>query len=350
MGEAGEQMLRVAVVGASGYTGSELVRILLGHPRAQLSLLTAASNAGRRFSELHPQFRGIVDDMLVGNSALSQTELDYIFLALPHRISMEFIATHDLERTPVIDLSGDFRLADHTVYEHWYETPHACPDRLAGAAYGMSELNREAIRHANLVANPGCYPTSAILPLTPLLAAGLIESQGIIIDSKSGVSGAGNKPKPNLHFPQVHGNFSAYGLGTHRHTPEIEQALSLAAGRGITLQFTPHLLPVSRGILSTIYARPRNGAGEQELRSALESAYSHEQFVRLRDVPPSLADVRGSNYCDIHLKADSRSGNLIIISAIDNLVKGAAGQAVQNMNIMAGLPESLGLQQVALSP
>ena len=350
MDEPGQQMLKLAVVGASGYTGSELVRILLGHPQAEITLLTAGSNAGRRFSELHPQFSGVVDTVLADNSALADAELDYIFLALPHRVSMDFVAGHDLERTPVIDLSGDFRLADAATYEDWYEQAHSCPALLESAAYGMSELNRERIRAARLVANPGCYPTSAILPLTPLLSAGLIEPAGIIIDSKSGVSGAGNKPKPNLHFPQLHGNFSAYGLATHRHTPEIEQALGRAAGGDVTLQFTPHLLPVSRGILSTIYARPKQGVDQQAVEAALLDAYGSEQFIRLRGTPPNLADVRGSNFCDIHAKLDQRSGNLLIVSAIDNLVKGAAGQAVQNMNIMAGLPEGSGLGQVALSP
>lgn len=342
--------LRVAVVGASGYTGSELVRILLGHPQVRIEVLTAASNAGKRFSDLHPQFSGIVDDVLADTSGLEGRELDYIFLALPHRISMEFVAGHDTEAVPVIDLSGDFRLSDVAVYEEWYEVRHKCPQKLAGAAYGMCELNREKIRRASLVANPGCYPTSAILPLHPLLSAGLVESEGIIVDSKSGVSGAGNKPKANLHFPEVDGNFSAYGLQSHRHTPEIEQALSLASGGKVTLQFQPHLLPVSRGILSTIYARPRRGVDEAALWQALEDAYGTEQFIRLRNAPPSLAGVRGSNFCDIHLQLDGRSGNLIIVSAIDNLVKGAAGAAVQNMNIMAGLDEAMGLRTVALNP
>ena len=344
------QRIRVAVVGASGYTGSELVRLLLLHPLADIALLTAGSNAGRRFSELHPQFSGIVDLELAGTQALAGVELDYIFLALPHGVSMDFIAGHDLGRVPVIDLSGDFRLTDPAVYADWYGQMHRCPALLARAVYGLPELNRAAIRTARLIANPGCYPTSTILPLAPLLRAGLIEPQGIIVDSKSGVSGAGNKPRSNTHFPEVYGNFSAYGLGTHRHTPEIEECLTGQAGQAITLQFTPHLLPVSRGILSTIYARPLAGVSETQLQAALHSAYDDEPFVRLRDTPPSLAGVRGSNFCDIHLVLDRRSGNIIIVSAIDNLVKGAAGQAIQNMNIMAGLAETSGLLQTALNP
>lgn len=342
--------LRVAVVGASGYTGSEMVRLLLGHPAVEISLLTAGRNAGKRFSELHPQFLGIVDHELADNLELAKHDLDYIFLALPHGVSMDFVAGHDIDKVPVIDLSGDFRLADPSVYAKWYGQEHRCPDQLSEAVYGLSELNRAAIARARLIANPGCFPTSAILPLAPLLRTGLIEASGLIIDSKSGVSGAGNKPRDNTHFPAVHGNFSAYGLQKHRHTPEIEQVLSTAAGEGITLQFTPHLLPVSRGILSTIYAKPLEGVTEAQLQGALHAAYASEAFVRLRKSPPSLAQVRGSNFCDIHLELDPRSGNIIIVSVIDNLVKGAAGQALQNMNIMAELPEGSGLQQTALSP
>ena len=342
--------LRIAVVGASGYTGSELVRLLAMHPTVEISLLTAGRNAGKSFSELYPQFLGIVDLELAGTDALAGAQLDYIFLALPHSVSMGFVAGHGIDRVPVIDLSGDFRLADATTYERWYGEKHACPELLKQAVYGLPELNRERIRSARLVANPGCYPTSAILPLAPLLRGGLIETDGIIVDSKSGVSGAGNKPRSNTHFPEVYGNFSAYGIGTHRHTPEIEETLATQAGQGVTLQFTPHLLPVSRGILSTIYARPLAGVSETQLQDALHSAYAAEPFVRLRDTLPSLAAVRGSNFCDIHLELDARSGNIIIVSVIDNLVKGAAGQALQNMNIMAGLPEGSGLQHTALSP
>jgi N-acetyl-gamma-glutamyl-phosphate reductase len=342
--------LRVAVLGASGYTGSEMVRLLLGHPSVEISLLTAGRNAGKRFSELHPQFLGLVDMELAGTDALAEAELDYIFLALPHSVSMGFVAGHDIDKVPLIDLSGDFRLGSAATYEQWYGEAHACPALLERAVYGLPELNRDQIRTARLIANPGCYPTSAILPLAPLLRAGLIQPGGIIIDSKSGVSGAGNKPRSNTHFPEVYGNFSAYGIGTHRHTPEIEETLSTQAEQGVSLQFTPHLLPVSRGILSTIYARPLAGVSEAQLQDALQAAYADEPFVRLRSALPSLAGVRGSNFCDIHLTLDARSGNIIIVSVIDNLVKGAAGQAIQNMNIMAGLPEGSGLQQTALSP
>jgi N-acetyl-gamma-glutamyl-phosphate reductase len=273
-----------------------------------------------------------------------------VFLALPHRVSMEFVRDFDLSTAPVIDLSADFRIADPAVYEDWYETQHCCPELLPQAVYGLPELNRVAIRQARLVANPGCYPTCAILALAPLLKAGMIEPSRIVIDAKSGVTGAGVKPKPGTHFPTVNEGFAAYGLKRHRHTPEIEQALAPQAGTPVTLQFTPHLLPVNRGILSTIYARPVPAASEESLAEVLRTAYAGEPFVRVVDSPPALDNVRGSNYCDVYATIDRRTGNALLVSVIDNLVKGAAGQAIQNMNLMFGMDESLGLAAVPLSP
>lgn len=342
--------LRVAVVGASGYTGAELVRLLVRHPQVELGLITAESSAGQPYSRLYPQFQGIVELVMAEHAAVGQQEFDAVFLALPHQISMQFVAGYDLARAPVIDLSADFRLGSAAVYEEWYGATHSCPQLLTEAVYGLPELNREAIRQARLVANPGCYPTCSILPLAPLLKAGLIEPHGIVIDAKSGVTGAGHKPKDSTHFPTVNDNFAAYGLKRHRHTPEIEETLSAHSAAKIRLQFTPHLLPVNRGILATIYATPRPEVKEDDLCLALIEAYRAEPFVRVVNSPPSLANVRGSNYCDIYATVDERTGNVLLISVIDNLMKGAAGQAVQNLNVMCGLDERLGLAAIPLSP
>jgi len=342
--------LRTAIIGGTGYTGAELVRLLSSHPLAEIRLITSESNAGQAFAQLYPQFSGIAELELAPQAALKQADVDVIFLALPHQVSLDFVADHDLDRTPLIDLSADFRLSSAAVYEEWYGVEHRCPQRLTDAVYGLPELNRARIKSARLVANPGCYPTSSILPLAPLLNAGLVEPDGIVIDSKSGVTGAGHRPKASTHYPTVNEGFAAYGLKRHRHTPEIEQALSTHSGQEIRLQFTPHLLPVNRGILSTIYAAAKRGVTERELTDALAAAYDGDFFIRLVHEPPSLDNVRGSNYCDIYATVDERTGRALLIAVLDNLVKGAAGQAIQNMNIMFGLEESLGLATAPLSP
>ena len=346
----GRDTARVAIVGATGYTGSELVRLLAGHPRVELEAITSESRAGEPFSAVHPAFRGIEERPLESIGQLAGHDLDLVFLALPHRVSMGFVKEHGLDGFRIVDLSGDFRLASPETYETWYDTPHAAPDLLAEAVFGLPELNRAAIRGARLVANPGCYPTSAILALAPLLRRGLIRPGGIVIDSKSGVTGAGARAKPGTHFPRVFGNFAAYGLLGHRHTPEIEQALGQAAGATVELLFTPHLLPVDRGILTTAYARPTGDADPAAVAAALAEAYADEPFVRVCDQPPSIKDVRGSNYCDVFATADPRTGRVLTVSVIDNLVKGAAGQAVQNLNIMFGWPETTGLEQGPVCP
>jgi N-acetyl-gamma-glutamyl-phosphate reductase len=343
-------MLRAAIVGATGYTGLELVRLLSRHPGVEIAALTSESSAGQRYAGLFPQFGGIVEHELVPRAALADAEYDAVFLALPHKASMEFVCSHDLESAPVIDLSADFRLKSAAIYADWYGVSHACPELLPDAVYGLPELHRERIRSARLVANPGCYPTCAILPLAPLLEAGLVNRTGIIVDAKSGVTGAGYKPKATTHYPTVNEGFMAYGLKRHRHVPEIEEQLGRSAGGELTLQFTPHLLPVNRGILSTIYAGAVEGTTEAELRGVLERAYGGEPFVRLVDEPPALDNVRGTNFCDIFVTVDERTENVLLISVIDNLVKGAAGQAVQNLNIMFELEETTGLGALALSP
>jgi len=344
------KQVRVGVVGATGYTGSELVRILSRHPHARLDIITSVSRAGERFSDVHPAFRGIEDRTLAPLSALSEHELDLLLLALPHGASMEFVSELGTERFRIIDLSGDFRLRSSAVYEEWYGRAHVSAERLSDAVYGLPELNRADIRSARLVANPGCYPTSVILLAAPLLKHRLVRSEGIVIDSKSGVTGAGSAARSGTHFPWVFGNFRAYGLLRHRHTPEIEQALSDLADRDVRVQFTPHLLPIDRGILTTVYAEAVEGVTDTMIRQAYRQSYGGETFVRVLDGPPSVKNVRASNYCDLFATFDSRTNRVVGVSVIDNLVKGAAGQAVQNMNIMFDLPEDAGLEQPPLCP
>jgi N-acetyl-gamma-glutamyl-phosphate reductase len=343
--------IRVGVVGATGYTGSELVRLLLQHPHAAIEVVTSHSHVGKRFHRIHPQFQGLMEDELEPTEAVLDHKLDVVFLALPHGTSMDFVARYGTRRFKIIDLSGDFRLADPATYRRWYQKEHIAPDDLKRAAFGLPELFRHQTRNARLVANPGCYPTSAILALAPLLKQGLIEPEGIIVDSKSGVTGAGIKPKATTHFPTVFGNFAPYGLLKHRHTPEIQDALGRWLGRAPTVLFTPHLLPIDRGILTTVYAAPAGKKLSREvLREAYRSVYRKEHFIRLLDGPPNVKAVRGSNFCDIHATYDARTKRVVAISAIDNLVKGAAGQAVQNMNVMFSQLEHAGLEHAPLAP
>ena len=342
--------IRVAIVGATGYTGSELVRLLYRHPQVKIELLVSENRVGEPFSRIYPAFRGVEDRPLMPLSALSDTELDLVFLALPYGISMDLVRLYGLSRFRIIDLSGDFRLHSPELYETWYQQPHTAADYLNQAVYGLPELNREQIRSAQLVANPGCYPTSAILLLAPLLKSKLIETVGIIVDSKSGVTGAGATPKTSNHFCEVFDSFRAYGLLRHRHTPEMEQALTEAVGEKIELLFTPHLLPIDRGILTTAYAMTASGVTTELLRETLLNFYKDEPFIRVIDTPPVVKHVRGSNYCDLFVTRDPRTNRVLAISVLDNLMKGASGQAVQNMNIMFGWAEDLALDQMPLSP
>ena len=277
-------------------------------------------------------------------------DLDLVFLALPHGVSMSFVRDHGIARFRIIDLSGDFRLGTAEAYERWYGQPHVVPEFLGEAVFGLPELNRRSIKSARLVGNPGCYPTASTLALVPLLKHGLIDPAGIVIDAKSGVSGAGAKAKAATHFPDVFGNFKAYALLGHRHTPEIEETLSRVAGQDVQLLFTPHLLPIDRGILVTAYALGAEGVDDAGLKAAYHDFYRDEPFVRVVDAPPAVKQVRGSNFCDVFVAHDARTGRVVALSVLDNLVKGAAGQAVQNMNLMFGLPERTGLQQGPLHP
>jgi len=344
------KMKKTGIVGASGYTGSELTRILSQHPQVEISAITSESHSGKAFSELHPFFRGIVDQQLISADEILGMELDLVFLALPHGVSMDFVKKYKNQPFRIIDLSGDFRLNDPDTYEHWYGKKHCFTEAFEGAVYGLPELFADQIKNARLVANPGCYPTSAILPLAPLVSAGLIDTKRIIIDSKSAVSGAGIKPKDANLFSNVNDNFKAYGLKKHRHTIEIKQMLDRFSEEEITLQFTPHLLPVDRGILSTIYVQPTSNIALAPLKQLYLNFYDNKPFARLCENPPAIKDVRASNYCDIYVDYDPLTNNIILISVIDNLVKGAAGQAVQNMNIMLGFDERQGLNHIPVHP
>lgn len=341
---------QIGIIGATGYTGSELVRILHHHPEVDIVAITSESHRGKQFSDIHPHFQGIADQELVSAGQIGEYELDAVFLALPHGVSMTYVKDLAATGLKIIDLSGDFRLSTPEVYEQWYGQPHQYRAGFDRAVYGMPELYREAIRTADLVANPGCYPTSAILGAAPLIDAGLIDTESIIVDSKSGVTGAGVKAKPTTHYSNVSDNFKAYALKTHRHTVEIEENLSEMGAEEATVQFTPHLLPVDRGILSTIYSTPLSEIENNQLRDLYADFYAGEPFVRLRRSPPSLKEVRGSNYCDLFVTYDERTNRIITLSVIDNLVKGAAGQAVHNMNLMLGLEETTGFTAVPLNP
>lgn len=343
-------MIKTAIVGATGYTGSELVHILTHHPEVQLEAITSESKAGQRFSDIHPQFRGIMEKVLVPLEALEKYDLDLVFLALPHGVSMDFVKAHADQSYKIVDLSGDFRLKSPAVYEEWYPKKHVYPEGFDKAVYGLAELNRDAIRKAGLVANPGCFPTGAILGAAPLSTHEMAVPQTLIVDSKTGVTGAGANVKSVTHFPNVHDNFKAYGVRTHRHTIEIEDTLNFHFSKSLTVQFTPHLLPIDRGIISTIYYTPSKATNDEALQELYRSFYRDAPFIRVIDTPPETKQVRGSNYCDIYPVYDKRTGQIIVITAIDNLVKGAAGAAVQNMNLMMGLEESLGLHHNPMQP
>lgn len=341
---------KIGIIGATGYTGSELVRILTNHPDVEITMITSESRVGELFSDVHPFLQGIADQKLVSINQIDEYELDLVFLALPHGVSMDFVKRFKDRSFKIIDLSGDFRLSSKEVYEEWYKTDHVYPEGIEKAVFGSPELYFNKIKGAKLIANPGCFPTSAILGLAPLLKANLIETDRIIIDSKTGVTGAGIKAKKVNLYSNVNDNFRAYGLKNHRHTIEIQGILDEVSRKETLVQFTPHLLPVDRGILTTIYARPKEKMDEINLKELYTSFYANAPFVRLRKQVPAIKDVRGSNYCDLYLTYDKRTNMILIVSVIDNLIKGAAGQAVQNMNIIFGLDETKGLNLIPLNP
>jgi N-acetyl-gamma-glutamyl-phosphate reductase len=345
-------MIRIGIVGASGYTGVELARLLCGCPDVMLSVATSRQYNGRKLAEVYPNLAGMVDIVCEDLQTEELAErADLFFTAVPHQTAMAIIPDLLQAGGKVVDLSADFRLHDATVYEKWYQK-HTASELLAEAVYGLPELHRQQIKQARLVANPGCYPTSVILGLAPLLKAGAIDPETIIVDSKSGASGAGRAAQTGTLFCEVSEGFKAYKVGVHRHTPEMEQEISELCKKPVTISFTPHLLPMSRGILSTIYAKMVNPLTDEGMSELYQGFYKDEPFVRMcaPGTFPATQFVRGSNYCDIGFKADSRTGRVVVLSAIDNLVKGAAGQAVQNMNLMCNLTETKGLQVVPLFP
>lgn len=343
--------LRVAVLGATGYAGVELLRILIRHPRVRLTIITSQQYAGKRVSEIYPSLAGqcdlVLEEIRIDKIA-SQAEI--AFAALPHETSMEVVAGLVQQGKRVIDLSADFRLHDPETYLHWYRA-HKAPHLLRDAVYGLTEIHRREIGKARLVANPGCYPTGAVLGLAPLFAEKIVQGT-VLIDAKSGVTGAGRSSAVELSFSEVNENFKAYNVGVHRHTPEIEQELSQIAKKPVTVCFAPHLAPMSRGILSTIYVELKKTLDDEKLSQLYKGFYRADPFIRILPAGsfPQTKEVRGSNDCAIGFRYDSRVKRLVVITAIDNLVKGAAGQAVQNMNLMYGWPEAEGLTGTALIP
>ncbi len=345
-------MLKVGIYGASGYTGQELLRLLLRHPQAQVVALTSRRYAGVPVADIYPVFLGLTDLAFVDASPEDMAgAADIVFLALPHGVSMAVAPIFLKAGKKVIDLSADFRLHDIATYEKWYNK-HTARNIVRESVYGIPELHGGEIAKARLVANPGCYPTSVILGLAPLLKAKWIDDCSIIADSKSGVSGAGREPQVGTLFCEVDEGFKAYKVGEHRHTPEMEQEISILADCDVSISFTPHLLPITRGILSTIYATLQKDVTTTELIDLYRDFYMGKKFVRVYKAGtfPNISSVRGSNYCDIGLTVDARTKRVIIICAIDNLVKGAAGQAIQNMNLMCGLSEDMGLTMIPLFP
>jgi len=360
-------MIKAGIIGSTGYAGAELVRLLLGHPDVKIVWYGSRSYVGESFSSVYGNMFKIVEDTcLDDNMAQLAGEADVIFTATPQGLCASLITEEILQKTRIIDLSADFRLKDVNVYEKWYGITHANPSYIDEAVYGLCEINREKIRAARILANPGCYTTCSILTLYPLVKEGLIEPDSIIIDAKSGTSGAGRGAKTANLFCEVNESIKAYGVASHRHTPEIEEQLGYAAGKEIVLNFTPHLVPMNRGILATCYASLTNRAKELQgentsaaaaeveamVRGAYEKYYQDEYFIRLlrAGTLPETRWVEGSNFVDIGWKLDPRTGRIIAIGAIDNLVKGAAGQAVQNMNLMFGLEEKAGLAFAPLFP
>ncbi len=345
-------MLKVGIYGGSGYTGQELLRLLIRHPAAEVKATTSRRYKGLPVSEVYPAFHGLTDLRFTDAKPEDMAgSVDFIFSALPHGTAMDVVPLFVSAGRRVVDLSADYRLHDLGLYERTYHK-HSSPELLDEAVYGLPEIHRGEIEKARLVANPGCYPTSVILGLAPALQAKLLDTNSIIIDSKSGVSGAGRDPKTGSLFCEVNDGFKAYNILKHRHSPEMEQELSRVADSDIRIVFVPHLLPVNRGILSTLYAKLHKDISTPDMIDLYREFYRDEFFVRIcsEGVYPNISSVKGTNFCHIGLIVDKRTRRVVIVSAIDNLVKGAAGQAVQNMNIMAGLKENSGLEYIAVYP
>ena len=345
-------MIKIGIAGASGYTGLELIRLLTGHPDVELAFLTSEMFQGQNIAEVFPSLNRVVDLTLRPLDDSITKACSVLFLALPHLAVMDKLPIYLQSDCKIIDLSADYRLKDPKAYSDWYSVRHTHPELLEQAVYGLPELYREAIQTAQFIANPGCYPTSVILALAPLLKTDWVDLDSIISDSKSGVSGAGRKPSLTTHYTEVNEGISPYGLGSHRHTPEMEQELSVLAGKQVRMTFSPHLVPMTRGMLSTVYINLNKAISDEKLVEHYRNFYKNEHFVRVLN-PGKFASsnhVLSSNFCDIGLKVDSRNQRIIITSALDNLIKGASGQAVQNMNIMLGLNEKTGIMSPAIYP
>lgn len=341
-------MIKAGIAGATGYTGAELVKLITGHPGAELAAVTSRSYTGESMEEIFPAMRNLVDIRCEDiNIDVLCKKIDCIFLALPHKTSMEYAPLFIEKNIKVIDLSADFRFNDVKAYEAAYQK-HSARELLKKSVYGLCEIYKDEISHTDLVGNPGCYPTSFLLPTIPLIKEGLIKKEGIISDSKSGVSGAGRALSLATHFCETNESFKPYKINSHRHIPEMEEILSIHAGAKVNITFVPHLLPVTRGMLSTIYAAATENVTNEMIRKTLTDYYGNNSFVRIlpKGQFPDIAHVRGTNFCDIGLLLDMTSRRLIMVSVIDNLLKGAAGQAVQNMNIMFGLDEETGLRMI----
>jgi N-acetyl-gamma-glutamyl-phosphate reductase len=348
---ANTKPIRAAVLGASGYTGADLIRLAARHRGIEIVALIAKAHAGRALADVFPHLASLDAPSLVTSDEVEWSGVDVAFCGLPHGTAHSEIAKLP-ERVKVIDMSADFRLRDLGTYAEWYGGEHSAPELLDGAVYGLTEHYRDEIASARLVACPGCYPTAVLLALLPLAKARLMEPEDIIIDAKSGVSGAGRALKQNILFSEAGEGLSPYGIGSHRHVPEMEQELGIAAGQPVVVNFTPHLIPMTRGELCTSYVRLAGGATEADVRASLIGAYATSPFVRIveQGTTPATQHVRGSNYCHIGVFPDRIPGRVIVISAIDNLVKGSAGQALQNFNVMYGFDETLALEQLPLFP
>jgi len=345
--------IRVGIAGAAGYTGCELIRLLETHPRAEIAwLMTGETHRGKLVGEVFPQLRGVRDEVFLALDPAAAAGVDLVFLAMPHGLAAALIGPFRRAGARVIDLSADCRLKDPAVYRQWYDREHDAPALLAEAVYGLPELYRKHLAGAGLVANPGCYPTVSILCLAPLLAEGQVSTDTIVIDAKSGVSGAGRGLTPGTHYAECNEDLLAYKPAGHRHMPEIEQELSLLAGEAVSVCFVPHLVPMTRGMMATVYCRPTGRFRVPGLQELYEDFYRNEPFVHVLgpgELPRTKA-VCGTNRCLIAVRYDPRSGTILVLGVIDNLVKGASGQAVQNMNVVFGFPETEGLPAVALYP
>lgn len=345
-------MIKVGIIGATGYAGNELLRLINSHPKAELVKATSHSYAGQNFNEVYENYRHIDSIICEEENIEEMAEIcDVIFLALPHGAASKKVTPSILEKTKIIDLGADFRLQDTDIYEKWYETHHS-KQILKEAVYGLCEINRDKIKGKRIIGNPGCYTTCSILSLYPLLKEKMIDTKSIIIDAKSGVTGAGRALSLSNHYCETNESIKAYKIASHRHTPEIEEQLSYAAGENIVLSFTPHLVPMNRGILATCYASLKNEYSYADIKDVYEKYYSDEYFIRLtkENCYPETKWVKGSNFCDIGFSIDSRTNRIVVIGAIDNLFKGAAGQAVQNMNILFDLDEKVGLDHIPAFP